>query len=73
MPACLPEQLFCNTFGCFAFFAQLASNFRTERLMNATLQSFRTESDLPQHRRGNFSVDRFAAVRRAGERDLSVR
>src|SRR4029434_4146870 len=54
----------------FSFFAKSPGCFETKRVMHATLQSFRFESNLAEHGGGNFGVNWFAAVRCAGERDL---
>jgi hypothetical protein len=45
-----------------AALTQLASDFRAKGLMGATLQVCGAESNLPEHRGCNFSVNRFTAV-----------
>src|SRR6185436_16152800 len=54
----------------FASRAKLANYFDTERLMYATLEGFRSEANLLEHRARNPGVNRFTAVRGAGERNL---
>ena len=51
-------------------FAESARHFRTERLMDSALQGFRSQPNLTEHRRDDFSVNRLAAVRRTSKRNL---
>src|SRR6185436_2889206 len=51
-------------------FAQPLGNCRTERLMDATLQGFRTEANLLEHRGGKFGMNWLATVGGAGKREL---